>query len=220
MHIYIRIIELFILYSIIVARYTGAKLRITRRLGVLPGLTSKTTVKDYRPGQHGLAHKETNKKPTEYGLRLEEKQKLIYNYGLSEKALYRYIKEARRMKGVTGLILLQLLEMRLDNICFVLGFGSTIAETRQMVNHGHILVNKKVVSIPSFQVKLKDTIGIKSTSQAMVKNNLDQYTPQSLPKHLVWDSKKLEAKILDYCARDDVKLNLNELLVIEYYSRR
>jgi len=205
-----------------VARYTGAKLRITRRLGVLPGLTSKKAAKDCRPGQHGLSYKETNKKPTEYGLRLEEKQKLIYNYGLSEKALYRYIKEARRMKGVTGLILLQLLEMRLDSICFVLGFGNTIAQARQIVNHGHILVNGKVVSIPSFQVKLKDTISIKdkSASQAMVKDNLSKYAPQSLPKHLVWDAEKLEATVLDYCTRDDVQLNLNELLVIEYYSRR
>lgn len=204
------------------ARYTGAKLRITRRLGVLPGLTSKKSNKDYRPGQHGATYKETNKKPTEYGLRLEEKQKLIYNYGISEKALFRYIKEARRMQGVTGLILLQLLEMRLDAICFVLGFGGTIAQARQAINHGHVTVNGEVVSIPSFQVSIKDVISIKnkSISQAMIKNNLSNYATQLLPKHLSWNSEKLEATVLDYCQRDDVQLNLNELLVIEYYSRR
>lgn len=204
------------------ARYTGAKLRITRRLGILPGLTSKKSDKDYRSGQHGPTYKEINKKPTEYGLRLEEKQKLIYNYGISEKALFRYIKEARRMKGVTGLILLQLLEMRLDAICFVLGFGSTIAQSRQAINHGHITVNGKVVSIPSFQVNIKDVIGVKNklTSQEMIKNNLGKYATQLLPKHVSWNSDKLEATVLDYCQRDDVQLNLNELLVIEYYSRR
>jgi len=204
------------------SRYTEAKLKIARRLGILPGLTSKKSIKDYPPGQHGPTYKETNRKPTEYGLRLEEKQKLIYNYGLSEKALYSYIKKARRSKGVTGLILLQLLEMRLDTLCFVLGFGGTVAQARQIVNHGHVTVNGKVVSIPSFQCNLKDIIGIKdkSSSQSLIKTNLSKYQSLTLPKHLNWDSEKLEAKVLDYCSRDDVQLSLNELLVIEYYSRR
>merc|ERR1711937_883908 len=112
-------------------------------------------------------------KETEYGIRLTEKQKLKFNYGLTEKQLFRYVKEARRRKGVTGLILLQLLEMRLDTLCFTLGFAKSIAQARQLVNHGHILVNKKVVSIPSFQCRLNDIISIKdkSTSKNLVSNN-------------------------------------------------
>ena len=205
------------------SRYRGPKLRITRRLGGLPGLTTKTSKNNnIRPGQHGKANIENNKKTTEYGLRLEEKQKLKFNYGLTEGQLYRYIKEARRRKGITGLILLQLLEMRLDVICFVLGFSSTIAQARQLVNHGHITVNQKVVSIPSFQCQLNDLIGIKqkNSSKTLVETNLKQNRKSNLPSHLKFDEQKLEGTILDYCDRNDISLNIKELLVIEYYSRR
>ena len=99
------------------SRYRGPKLKISRRLGVLPGLTTKKSMKTNRPGKDGNSNADTGKKLTEYGVRLEEKQKLKFNYGLTENQLYRYIKEARRRQGVTGLILLQLLEMRLDTIC-------------------------------------------------------------------------------------------------------
>merc|ERR1711985_155659 len=102
-----------------------------------------------------------NQKLTEYGIRLNEKQKLKFNYGLTENQLFRYVKEARRRKGVTGLILLQLLEMRLDTLCFTLGFAKSIGQARQLVNHGHITVNKKVVNIPSFQCQLSDVISVK-----------------------------------------------------------
>ena len=203
------------------SRYRGPKLRITRRLGALPGLTTKESIKkDSRPGQHGGT--ENNKKTTEYGLRLEEKQKLKFNYGLTESQLYKYIKESRRRRGVTGLILLQLLEMRLDTLCFNLGFASSIAQARQIVNHGHITVNQKVVSIPSFQCHLNDIIGIKqkSISTNLIKVNLKDNKRTYLPSHLQFDNIKLEAKVLDYCDRDDVGLDIKELLVIEYYSRR
>ena len=141
------------------SRYRGPKLRISRRLGTLPGLTTKKSNKINRPGKDGNANDDNSKKLTEYGVRLEEKQKLKFNYGLTENQLYRYVKEARRRKGVTGLILLQLLEMRLDTLCFTLGFAKSIAQARQLVNHGHITVNKKVVNIPSFQCRLNDIIG-------------------------------------------------------------
>ena len=202
------------------SRYRGPKVRITRRLGALPGLTKKKSIKKFRPGQHGNI--ENGKKTTEYGLRLEEKQKLKFNYGLTEGQLYRYIKEARRRKGVTGLILLQLLEMRLDTLCFTLGFASSIAQARQLVNHGHITVNQKVVSIPSFQCRLKDIIGVKQkdTSKKLIQANLKNQYKIELPNHLEFDSKKLEAKVLDYCDRDNIGLDIKELLVIEYYSRR
>jgi len=205
----------------LMSRYRGPKLRITRRLGSLPGLTKKNSIKNNsRPGQHG--NDENTKKPTEYGVRLEEKQKLKFNYGLTESQLYRYIKEARRRKGVTGLILLQLLEMRLDNICFTLGFASTIAQARQIVNHGHITINQKVVNIPSFQCQIGDIIGIKNKmiSKNLIEENLKTYKKTELPNHLEFDDKKLKGKVIDYSNRNNIGLDIKELLVIEYYSRR
>jgi small subunit ribosomal protein S4 len=207
---------------IFMSRYRGPKLRISRRLGLLPGLTTKKSNKINRPGKDGNANADTGKKLTEYGLRLEEKQKLKFNYGLTENQLYRYVKEARRRQGVTGLILLQLLEMRLDTICFTLGFAKSIVQARQLVNHGHITVNKKVVSIPSFQCRLDDIIGIKekSSSKTLIENNIKNNQVSEIPSNLKFDNSKLEATVLDYCDRDDISLQLDELLVIEYYSRR
>ena len=200
------------------SRYRGPKLRITRRLGELPGLTQKTTTRTERPGQHG----KNTKKPTEYGVRLEEKQKLKFNYGLTESQLFQYIKEARRRKGVTGLILFQLLEMRLDTICFSLGFSSTIGGSRQLVNHGHVTVNGKLVSIASFQCKPNDIIAIKNktSSKTLIQTNLKTKRFPNIPSHLVFNETKFEGTVKDYCRREDILLNLNELLVIEYYSRR
>ncbi|MDA9370486.1 30S ribosomal protein S4 [Gloeomargaritaceae cyanobacterium AH-226-B11] len=204
------------------SRYLGPKLRITRKLGVLPGLTQKTSKKKSRPGQHGRSDGDNKKKLTEYGIRLEEKQKLKFNYGLTESQLYRYIKEARRRTGVTGLILLQLLEMRLDTICFNLGFGTTIAHARQLVNHGHITVNNQVVDIASFQCRIGDVIGIKSNSNSekIIRENLKTSQRAELPSHLSFNTAKSEGEILNHCSREDLLLELNELLVIEYYSRR
>ena len=203
------------------SRYRGPRLRIKRRLGILPGLSKKAS-NNIPPGQHGRANIDNNKKPTEYGIRLEEKQKLKFNYGLTESQLYKYIKEARRRKGVTGLILLQLLEMRLDTICYNLGFGSTIAQARQLVNHGHIAINNKIVNIPSFQCRLNDIISVKqkSNSKNLVKSNLINNKTLNLSSHLKFDEIKLEAIVLDYCDRNDINLDIKELLVIEYYSRR
>ena len=204
------------------SRYRGPKLRISRRLGTLSGLTTKKSNKINRPGKDGNANADTGKKLTEYGVRLEEKQKLKYNYGLTESQLYRYVKEARRRQGVTGLILLQLLEMRLDTLCFTLSFAKSIAQARQLVNHGHITVNKKVVSIPSFQCRLNDIISVKNqnSSKTLVENNLKNNQVSQIPNHLKFDNSKLEATVLDYCDRNDLELQLEELLVIEYYSRR
>ena len=203
------------------SRYRGPKLKITRRLGSLPGLTTKKSKKINRPGKEGIAE-DKNKKLTEYGIRLEEKQKLKFNYGLTESQLFRYVKEARRRKGVTGLILLQLLEMRLDTLCFTLGFAKSIVQARQLVNHGHITVNKKVINIPSFQCRLNDIISVKekSTSKNLISNNIKNNQFNDIPGNLKFDDSKLEATVLDYCDRNDIQLELNELLVIEYYSRR
>lgn len=203
------------------SRYRGPKLKISRRLGILPGLTIKKSKKLNRPGKDGNVF-DNNKKLTEYGIRLEEKQKLKFNYGITESQLFSYVKEARRRKGVTGLILLQLLEMRLDNLCFTLGFGKSIAQARQLVNHGHIKVNNQVIDIPSFQCRPNDIISVKekNISKNLVTNNLKNNQKNEIPFHLKFDNSKLEATILDYCDRDNIPLILDELLVIEHYSRR
>jgi small subunit ribosomal protein S4 len=200
------------------ARYKGAKLRITRRLGDLPGLTSKTNSRTSRPGQHGSV----NKKLTPYAIRLEEKQKLRFNYGISEKQIMNYIKRAKRIKGATGTILLQLLEMRLDNLVFRLGLAPTIPAARQLVNHKHICVNKTCVSIPSYECHPGDTLTIKdsSNSKKIVLQNLESPTLSTIPQHLDFDKKQLTAKVLSIVDREWVALKLNELLVIEYYSRK
>lgn len=205
------------------ARYRRSKLRITRRLGTLPGLTSKISKNNtIRPGQHGRSNENTGKKLTEYGIRLEEKQKLKFNYGLSESQLFSYIKKARKRKGVTGLILLQLLEMRLDTICYNLGFASTIAQARQLVNHGHILVNNKSMNIPSFQCAINDVISIKNkiSSKNLIESRLkSNRIAQTLPAHLKLEDNQ-KAIVLDYCDRNDVGVEVKELLVVEYYSRK
>ena len=200
------------------ARYTGAKLRITRRLGDLPGLTSKIKKRTNRPGQHGAV----NKKLTQYGIRLEEKQKLRFNYGVSEKQLMNYVKQAKKIKGATGTILLHLLEMRLDNLVFRLGLAPTIAAARQLVNHKHICVNQSCVSIPSYQCQPGDTLTVKKStrSEKLVQTNLEIPTLSNIPQHLDFDKAKLTAKVLRVIDREWVALNLNELLVVEYYSRK
>ena len=200
------------------ARYTGAKLRITRRLGDLPGLTSKKGKLTQRPGQHGA----TQKKLTQYALRLDEKQKLRFNYGLSEKQLMNYIRQAKKIKGATGNVLLQLLEMRLDNIVFRLGMAPTIAAARQLVGHKHITINNACVSIPSYQCQPGDVIGIKDATQSkqLVTKNLELPALSNVPQNLEFDKKSLTAKVLGIIDREWIALKLNELFVIEFYSRK
>jgi small subunit ribosomal protein S4 len=200
------------------ARYTGAKLRVTRRLGDLPGFTSKKSKSSQRPGQHGA----TSKKLTQYAMRLEEKQKLRFNYGLSEKQLMNYIKQAKRIKGATGNILLQLLEMRLDNLVFRLGMAPTIAAARQLVSHKHVLINKSCVSIPSYQCEPGDILSIKDikASKDLVNTHLESPALSNIPQHLDFDKKNLNAKVLGIVDREWVALKLNELFVIEFYSRK
>ena len=200
------------------ARYTGAKLRITRRLGDLPGLTSKKSKLTQRPGQHGA----TQKKLTQYAIRLEEKQKLRFNYGLSEKQLMNYIRKAKKIKGATGSILLQLLEMRLDNVIFRLGMAPTIAAARQIVGHKHITVNKSCVSIPSYQCQPGDLVSIKDSavSKQLVNRNLESPALSNVPQNLDFDRNSLTAKVLGIIDREWIALRLNELFVIEFYSRK
>jgi small subunit ribosomal protein S4 len=226
-------------------RYVGPRLRIIRRLGLLPGLTRKNTKNRTKtPGQHGKILFLKSKRSSlsdDYKERLLEKQKLRFNYGLTEKQLIAYYKEAKRRQGSTGTILLELLESRLDCIIYRLGFAATIPAARQIVNHGHILVNNKSVNIPSFHCKSNDIIGIKDRIQSkkLISENLDTQQKRRdliqrrmkrinltksrfhslLPKHLEIDNEKLIGKIISTIKRKDVLIRINELKVIEYYSR-
>lgn len=199
-------------------RYRKAKLRVTRRLGDLPAFTSKKSRLTDRPGQHGSVPK----KLTQYAIRLEEKQKLRFNYGLSEKQLMNYVKAAKCIKGATGSILLQLLEMRLDNIIFRLGMAPTIAAARQLVGHKHIIVNNSCVSIPSYQCQPGDILSVKDSkaSSSLVSKFLDSPALSNIPQHLEFDKNEMKAKILGKIEREWVALSLNELFVIEFYSRK
>ena len=205
------------------ARYRGPRLRIIRRLGELPGLTQKSCTRDFPPGQHGPKKRgngNQKSKESQYAVRLKEKQKLRFNYGISERQLISYVREARRRKGSTGEILLQLLEMRLDNIVFRLGFAPTIAAARQLISHGHVVVNEHRVTIPSYICKLNDSISVSSNSQKFVKNLIERSTNQISAPHLEINIEKLSAVVVDTVPRDAVGLQINELLVVEYYSRK
>lgn len=211
-------LESFLRRESYMARYRGPRLRIVRRLGELPGLTRKAARKAYPPGQHG----QNRKKKSEYAVRLEEKQKLRFNYGLTERQLLRYVKKARRAGGSTGLALLQQLEMRLDNTIFRMGMAPTIPAARQLVNHGHVTVNGRVVSIPSYQCRPGEEIGVRNrdASRKLIEANLEFPGLANLPSHLEFDKSKLQGKVNGIIEREWVALNINELLVVEYYSRK
>nr|ARW64119.1 ribosomal protein S4 [Chondria sp. (in: red algae)] len=200
------------------SRYRGPRLKISRKLGDLPGLTRKKSKKAFPPGEHG----QQSTKPSEYALRLEEKQKLRFNYGLSEKQLLKNIRSAKKVQGSTGLILLQILEMRLDNTIFRLGLAPTIPASRQLVNHGHILVNNQLISIPSYQCKPGDLIRIKSKNSSLkvIQKNLELPGLANVPNHLEFNKDTLTARVNGVIERNWVALQLNELLVVEYYSRK
>jgi len=200
------------------SRYRGPRLRITRRLGDLPGLTRKAAKRSNPPGQHGQARR----KRSEYAIRLEEKQKLRFNYGISERQLVRYVKKARALEGSTGTNLLKLLENRLDNVCFRLGFAPTIPAARQLVNHGHIQINGKSLDIASYQCKAGDIISVRERkgSKSLAEANLEFPGLANVPPHLELEKSKLTAKITGKCEREWVAIEINELLVVEYYSRK
>nr|YP_002600908.1 ribosomal protein S4 [Pyramimonas parkeae]ACJ71136.1 ribosomal protein S4 [Pyramimonas parkeae] len=200
------------------SRYRGPRLRIVRRLGELPGFTRKLSKKENPPGQHGASL--SNKKSSQYSIRLREKQKLRYNYGITERQLLNYMKKARRSKGSSGEILLKLLEMRLDNIIFRLGMAPTVLAARQLVSHGHILVNQNSVDIPSYLCRPKDIISVKASSKKLVENFLEITNIDSLPEHLTFTKSTLNGEIKSIVQRSWISLKIDELLVIEYYSRK
>lgn len=197
------------------SRYLGPRLKKIRRLGELPGFTRKSISNNVKSNNF-------RKKTSSYGIRLEEKQKIRFNYGIGEKQLLNYMKSAKRCKGPTGEILLQMLEMRLDNTVFRMGFAPTIPAARQLIRHGHICIKNSVVSIPSYSCKPGDIISVKDnpTSVELVKKSFETPTLLQVPPHIDLDKKTMTGKLKGIVERDWVGVNLKELLVVEYYSRK
>jgi len=199
------------------ARYTGPTNKLFRNYGVKDLSNRKLTssMRQNASGQHGAVRK----KPSEYAIHLNEKQKIRLTYLVSEKQFAKYYSEAARRKGVTGTILLQILESRLDNILFRAGFGITRKQTRQIVNHGHVLVNGKKVDIPSYLVKAGDVITVKSRSQAFLKNVNEMIDMACAPAWMTIDKEALKITFDRIPEREELDPDFKEQLVIEYYSK-
>nr|ATL62691.1 ribosomal protein S4 [Colletoecema dewevrei] len=199
------------------SRYRGPRFKKIRRLGALPGLTNKKP----RAG-NAVRNQSRSGKKSQYRIRLEEKQKLRFHYGLTERQLVKYVRIAGKAKGSTGQVLLQLLEMRLDNILFRLGMASTIPAARQLVNHRHILVNGRIVDIPSYRCKPRDIITAKDEqkSRALIQKSLDSSPREELPSHLILHPFQYKGLVNQIIDSKWVGLKINELLVVEYYSRQ
>lgn len=205
------------------ARITCADCKKCRREGqklFLKGerCTSKKCAMERRPvapGQHGAFRK----KNSEYAVQLREKQKAKRAYGLLEKQFYSYYEEAERMKGITGENMLMLLELRLDNVVYRMGIGSSRAQSRQIVNHGHITVNGKVVDIPSYQTKAGDVIGVKEAKQDNAMFKELRGAKIVMPKWVEFDTETFVGKVVENPKREDIDLSINEQLIVELYSK-
>ncbi|MBK1829173.1 30S ribosomal protein S4 [Verrucomicrobiaceae bacterium R5-34] len=202
------------------ARYTGPKDKISRRFGVaLFGPSKALERRNFPPGQHGV--RAGRRKKSDYAVALGEKQKLRFQYGVLEKQFRAYYAEASRRRGITGDLLLQILELRLDNVCYRLGLGNTRSAARQLVNHGHIQVNGKRVDIPSYQCKPGDVISVqdKASSQQLGLRYMDLTQAVPLKDWLELDRTKMEGTITRTPENDDMDAQVNVQLVVELYSR-
>jgi small subunit ribosomal protein S4 len=205
------------------ARYTGAHCRLCRREGMklfLKGdrcYTDKCAIarRGYAPGQHG----QSKKKMSNYGVQLREKQKAKRIYELLEGQFRKYYDKADRMKGITGENLLKLLEMRLDNVVFRLGYGASRREARQLVNHGHFLVNGKKVDIPSYGLSVNDVITVSEKSRGSERFKMFAENPKALPNWIQGSVENFEAKVIAEPARTDIDIPVNETLIVELYSK-
>ena len=201
------------------ARYTGPRVRISRRFGVpIFGPSKYLERRNYGPGVHGP---KSRRKHTEYGLGLIEKQKLRYYYGLLERQFRGVYEKALRRRGVTGEQMLQILETRLDNVVYHLGFGNTRAQARQMVCHGHVKVNGRKVNIPSYALKVNDVIEVKDTnaSKQMATRSLESSTSRVVPDWLQLDKAAMKATVMRIPTREEIQPIANEQAVVEFYSR-
>ena len=208
------------------ARYVGPVCRLCRREGMklfLKGercYTEKCAIekRNLPPGQHGKARKA---KLAGYGLQLREKQKVKRTYGVLENQFRRYFEQAERTRGITGVTLLQLLERRLDNVCYRLGFGSSRAQARQLVRHGHFLVNGKKVDIPSFSVKMGDVVTVKagSAKNTTIQHAMDEVKGRGIPEWLDFDAARTVGTIKSLPTREQINLPVQEQLIVELYSK-
>ena len=207
------------------ARYTGPVCRLCRREGTKLFLKGERCYTDkcginkrqYAPGQHGQGRK----KLSEYGMQLREKQKAKRYYGILESQFAKYFEMANKKAGITGDNLLQILESRLDNVAYRLGFGTSRPEARQLVLHGHFTVNGKKVNIPSYLVKPGDVIALKDKSKGSekIKAVLETTASRTVPKWLEMDKDNYSAKVVALALRDDIDLPIEEHLIVELYSK-
>ena len=200
------------------ARYTGPKTRIARKFGeAIFGPDKVLSKKNYPPGQHGANKR---RKTSEYGIQLREKQKANYTYGVLEKQFRNLFEKASRTKGIKGEVLLQLLEARLDNVVYRLGMAPTRAAARQLVSHKHIIVDGKVVNIPSFSVKPGQIVGVreKAKSLEVIADALSGFNHSKYP-WIEWDEASKSGKFLHLPERADIPENIKEQLIVELYSK-
>jgi small subunit ribosomal protein S4 len=201
------------------ARYTGPRVRISRRFGVpIFGPTKYLERRNYAPGVHGP---KSRRKSTDYGLGLIEKQKLRYYYGLMEKQFRGVYEKAKNKRGITGETMLQILETRLDNVAFHLGFGNTRAAARQLVGHGHVTVNGRKVSISSYALKVNDVVSIKNNnvSRQLATKSMEISTSRSVPDWLSLNKEEFKGTVMRIPTRDEIQPIANEQAVVEFYSR-
>ncbi len=200
------------------ARYIGPTTKIARKFGdPIFGADKAFEKKNYPPGQHGQMKK--RRKKSEYGIQLLEKQKAKYTYGLLEKQFSNTFKRAVRKKGITGEILLQLLEARLDNVVYRLGIAPTRRAARQLVGHRHITVNDRVVNIPSYTLRPGDIIGVREKSKSLEIIEDSLASRSSSYSWLEWDQEMKKGKILNYPEREEIPETIKEQLIVELYSK-
>ncbi|MED4401222.1 30S ribosomal protein S4 [Metabacillus fastidiosus] len=199
------------------ARYTGPSWKLSRRLGIsLSGTGKELEKRPYAPGPHGPTQR---KKLSEYGLQLQEKQKLRHMYGVTERQFRNLYSKAGKMSGVVGENFMILLDTRLDNIVYRLGLARTRRQARQLVNHGHILVDGSRVDIASYQVKPSQTISLREKSRNLdiVKESIE--INNFVPDYLTFDAEKLEGSLTRLPERSELPAEINEALIVEFYSR-
>jgi len=201
------------------SRYTGPRVRISRRFGVpIFGPTKYLERRNYGPGVHGP---KSRRKATDYGLGLIEKQKLKYYYGLAERQFRGVYERALKRRGVTGEQMLQILETRLDNVVFHLGFANSRAAARQMVAHGHLMVNGRKVNVPSFPLKINCVVEVKhnNVSRQLATKNLEIAASRAVPDWLLLNKEEFKGTVTRIPARDEIQPIANEQAVVEFYSR-
>ena len=200
------------------ARYLGPTTKIARKLGEpIFGADKSFEKRNYPPGQHGQMKK--RRKRSEYGVQLLEKQKAKYTYGLLERQFLNTFKKANNMKGITGEVLLQLLEARLDNVVYRLGIAPTRKGARQLVSHRHITVNDQIVNIPSYTLRPGDIVGVREKSQSLQAISDSLASRSGNYPWLEWDQDLKKGKLLNYPERDVIPENIKEQLIVELYSK-